>query len=178
MNLNKYKEPKPYIVKRLIWSIVNKTLFRLLITPYLKEVRNALLRMFGAKIAKGILIYPSVDIWYPWKLEIGRFSCIGPKVNLYNKDNIIIGENVVISQESFLCTASHDYNKLSHDLITKPIIIKNRVWVASQAFVGMGVTLGEGAIIGARSAVFKDVEPWTIVGGNPAIIIKKRELKN
>lgn len=174
MNLNKYKELKPYLVKRLVWSIINRTLFRLLITPYLKEVRNALLRMFGAKIAKGVLIYQSVDIWYPWKLEIGRYSCIGSKVNLYNKDKIIIGENVVISQESFLCTASHDYNKTSHDLTTKPIIIKNRVWVASQAFVGMGVTLGEGAIVGARSAVFKDVEPWTIVGGNPAQFIKKR----
>ena len=177
MNLDKYKEPKPYLVKRIVWSIVNKTLFRLLITPYLKEVRNALLRMFGAKVAKGIMIYPSVDIWYPWKLEIGRYSCIGPKVNLYNKDSIIIGDNVVISQESFLCTASHDYNKASHDLITKPIIIHDRVWVASQAFVGMGVTLGEGAVVGARSAVFMDVEPWTVVGGNPATSIKKRELK-
>lgn len=178
MNLDEYEEPKPYYMKRLVWSVVNKTLFRILITPYLKEVRNALLRMFGAKVAKGILIYPSVDIWYPWKLEIGRFSCIGPKVNLYNKDEIIIGENVVVSQESLLCTASHDYNKASHDLITKPIIIQDRVWVASQAFVGMGVTLGKGSIVGARSVVLKDVESWTVVGGNPAKFIKKRMLKD
>ena len=174
MNLNEYVEHKPYRAKRILWYFVNKTLFRVLVTPYLKELRNGLLRLFGAEVARGVLIYPSVEVWYPWKLKIGRYSCIGAKVNLYNKDFIGIGENVVVSQKSFLCTASHDINSEFHTLITRPIIIGNCSWVAAEAFIGPGVTIGEGAVVGARAAVFKDVEPWTVVGGNPAKVIKKR----
>lgn len=178
MNLNEYVEHKPHRAKRILWYVVNKTLFRVLVTPYLKEFRNGLLRLFGAQVARGVLIYPSVDVWYPWKLKIGRFSCVGAKVNLYNKDFIEIGENVVVSQNSFLCTASHNINSESHTLITRPIILDNRSWVAADSFVGMGVTIGEGAVVGARAAVFKDVEPWTVVGGNPAKFIKKRVISH
>ena len=177
MNLNEYKEKKPHRTKRIVWCVVNNTLFRILVTPYLKEVRNTLLRLFGAKVARGVLIYPSVDVWYPWKLKIGRFSCVGAKVNLYNKDLIQIGENVVISQGSSLCTASHNISSELHTLVTRPIILNNRVWVAADAFIGPGVTIGEGAVVGARAAVFKDVEPWMVVGGNPAKFIKKRVIK-
>lgn len=178
MDLNKYMEPKPHRFKRIIWEVINRTIFRLLITPYLKEFRNSILRLFGAKIARGVLIYPTVNIWYPWKLQIGRFSCIGGNVNLYNKENIVIYENVVVSQNSFLCTATHNIESESHDLITRPIVINNRAWVAADVFVGPGVTIGEGAVVGARAAVFKDVEPWTVVGGNPAKYIKKRVIKD
>ena len=104
-------------------------------------------------------------------------SCIGPNTPIYNKDKIIIGEHCVISQNAYLCTASHNINDLNHTLITAPIILRNRVWIASDAFVGMGVTIGEGAVVGARGCVFKDVEPWTVVGGNPAKFIKKRIIK-
>lgn len=178
MNLNEYKEKKPHRTKRLVWYVVNNTLFRILVTPYLKEARNALLRLFGAKVARGVLIYPSVDIWYPWKLEMGRYSCIGAKVKLYNKDTIRIGENVVVSQGCFLCTASHDISSEAHTLVTRPIILNDRVWVAADAFVSPGVTIGEGSVVAARSVVVKDVDAWTVVGGNPAQIIKKREIKD
>lgn len=177
MNLNEYKEKKPHRTKRLVWYVVNNTLFRILATPYLKEARNALLRLFGAKVARGVLIYPSVDIWYPWKLEMGRYSCIGAKVNLYNKDVIRIGENVVVSQGSFLCTASHDISSEAHTLVTRPIILNNRVWVAAEAYVAPGVTIGEGAVVAARAVVVKNVESWTVVGGNPAKFLKHRVIQ-
>lgn len=174
MNLNSYKEAKPNFIRRIFWFIVNRSVFRILCTRIFSQFRILLLKIFGADIEWGIEIYSSVDIFAPWNLSIGKYSCIGPNTTIYNKAPIVIGENCVISQGAYLCTASHDISKKSHDLITKPIIIKNRAWVAAEAFVGMGVTIGEGAVVGARAAVFKDVEPWTVVGGNPAKVIKKR----
>jgi putative colanic acid biosynthesis acetyltransferase WcaF len=90
----------------------------------------------------------------------------------------VIGNQVTISQRTYLCTASHDISLASHPQIEKPIVIENRAWVAAEAFVGPGVTIGEGAVVGARGCVFKDVEPWTVVGGNPARFIKKRTIKD
>ena len=168
-----YKEIKPHYFKRILWTVINYTIFRVLVGYSMRYVRNIILRMFGAKIPLFSLVYPSATIFAPWNLEVGRHSCIGPRTKIYNKDIITIGDYCVISQGAYLCTASHDISKKSHDLITKPIIIKNRAWVAAEAFVGMGVTIGEGAVVGARAAVFKDVEPWTVLGGNPAKMIKK-----
>lgn len=105
---------------------------------------------------------------------MGKYSCIGGQVKLYNKDMIVIDDNVVVSQGAYLCTASHDITSPAHDLITSPIHLCDRSWVAADAFIGMGVTIGKGAVVGARAAVFKDVETWSVVGGNPAKFIKKR----
>lgn len=174
MNLNQYKESKPNRFKRIIWAFVNVTLFSMFFLPQMKLIRNLLLRMFGAKVPLGIMVYPSCKIFAPWNLSVGKYSCIGPNTTIYNKAPIVIGSNSVVSQGAFLCTASHDINDKNHTLVTKPIVIKDRAWIAADAFVGMGVTIGEGAVVGARAAVFKDVEPWTVVGGNPARVIKKR----
>jgi len=174
MDLSNYKEPKPHHLKRVIWYFINATLFKLLIGTSLRVPRNVLLRIFGAKIPLKSLVYPSCKIWAPWNLEIGKSSCIGPNTELYNKDKIIIGDNTVISQRSYICTASHNISYNLLPLITKQIIIEDQVWVAADAFIGPGVTVGQGAVVGARAAVFKNVEPWTVVGGNPAKFIKKR----
>lgn len=177
MNLDQYTEIKPHRKKWLVWQLINRTLFRILIGPYLKNARILLLKVFGADIEWGVMVYSSVDIWAPWKLKMGKCSCIGGNVIVYNKDTVVIDDNVVVSQGAYLCTASHDISSESHELITAPIHLCNRSWVAADAFVGMGVTIGEGAVVGARAAVFKDVEPWTVVGGNPAKLIKKRIIK-
>ena len=103
-------------------------------------------------------------------------SCIGPYVIIENDTTVTVGKNSTISQYCYLCTSSHDFERQSHDLITAPITIDNDAWVAADSFIGKGVTVGEGAVVGARSSVFKDVEPWTVVGGNPAKFIKKREM--
>jgi putative colanic acid biosynthesis acetyltransferase WcaF len=158
--------------------VVNNTLFRILIGGKLKYLRNLLLRAFGAHLPLHVMVYPSAKVFAPWNLVMGRYSCIGPKVEIYNKATVELGDNCVISQGAKLYTASHDITSPTHDLIIAPITIEKQSWIAADAFIGMGVTIGEGAVVGARAAVFKDVEPWTVVGGNPAKFIKKRVIKD
>ena len=162
---------------RLIWTICYWILFRPFPTRIFSKWRCILLRLFGAKIGKNNTIYPSAKVWAPWNLIIGNNSCISNGVNLYNPGKIVIGDNVVISEKAFICTPSHDITDKNFPLITTQIEIKNNSWVAAEAFVGPGVAIGEGAVIGARAAVFKDVEPWSVVGGNPAVFLKKRVIK-
>lgn len=177
MNLSNYKEEKPHNLKRLVWYAINATLFRILIGRSFTWARHGLLRAFGATINKDAYIYPSATIFAPWNLNVGR-ACIGPNTIVYNKAPIHIGNDTVVSQGAFLCTASHDIKNLMLPLITASITLKDNVWVAADAFIGMGVTIGDGAVVGARAVVFNDVEPWTVVGGNPAKFIKNRNLKN
>lgn len=136
--------------------------------------RRALLRAFGAEIGEGVLIRPSARITYPWKVRIGNYSWIGDRVELYSLDTITIGDNAVVSQNSYICTGSHDHNQLNFPLTLAPVVIEDEVWVASGSFVKPGVTVGRGAIVGACSVVLKDVTSATIVAGNPARILGKR----
>lgn len=178
MDLSNYKEEKPHLFKRLLWRFVNVTLFRLIIGgPYTKYIRNSLLRLFGAEISKEALVYSTADVFAPWNLKMGR-ACIGPHVSVYNKDMIEVGDNSVVSQGTYLCSAGHGIESLMLPLKTAPIVIGNNVWVAADAFIAPGITIGEGAVVGARAVVVKDVEPWTVVGGNPAKVIKKRIIKD
>ncbi len=177
MNLSEYKEIKPHRFKRIVWAIVNAVLFRFLIGRFLWSCRRLLLLGFGAVIDRDAYIYESAKIFAPWNLVVGR-ACVGPYVNIYNKAVITIGNDSVVSQDSTLCTASHDVTSFMLPLVIKPITIGNHVWIASEAFVGMGVTIGDGAVVGARAAVFKDVESMSIVGGNPASVIKSRLIKS
>ncbi|SHG17481.1 putative colanic acid biosynthesis acetyltransferase WcaF [Arenibacter palladensis] len=177
MDLSKYKEPKPKYLKRIIWYVVNRTIFYCIPGIPFRYMRNLILRAFGAKIPLNTLVYSSCKIWAPWNLEIGKNSCVGPNTELYNKAAIIIGDNSVVSQGTKLYTASHDITDMKHPLIMYPIHIGDKSWIAADCFVGPGVTVGEGAVAGARAVVFKDVAPWTVVGGNPAKFIKNREIK-
>lgn len=135
------------------------------------------MKIFGAKIDKGAKIHSSVKIWAPWNLEMGEYSCLGPYVDCYCADKISIGKHCTISQYTILCAATHDYTKHNMPLISASIIIEDYVWVCADVFVNPGVRIGEGAVVGVRSLLTKNVEPWTVVGGNPAKFIKKRELK-
>lgn len=177
MDLSDYKEIKPHRLKRLFWLVISKTIYRCLPGLLGWPIRRLILSAFGASIDSKAYVYASAKIFAPWNLKVGR-ACIGPHTELYNKDVITIGNDSVISQGSYLCTASHDISSLMLPLKTAPIEISNHVWIASDAFVGMGVTIGEGAVVGARTAVYKSVEPWTVVGGNPAKFIKNRILEN
>ncbi len=177
IDLSNYHEPKPRRALQILWRVINATLFKMLVGSPLRDMRNLLLRAFGAKICWGSIVYPSCKIWAPWLLEIGKNSCVGPHVQLYNKAQITLGDNVVVSQGSFLCTASHDISDPRHSLVVAPILLDDGVWVAADSFIGMGVHIGKGAVVGARGCVFRDVEAWTVVGGNPARFIKKRVLR-
>ena len=163
-------------VMRVLWRAVWWLAYRP--SPVMFHAwRRLLLRLFGAKIGRGAHPYPSASIWAPWNLEMGSRSCLGPDVDCYCVDQVAIGSLVTVSQYSFLCTATHDYRDPRMPLVTAPIVIGDRAWVAADVFVGPGVTIGEGAVVGARASVFRNVDPWTVVGGNPARIIKKYALQ-
>lgn len=136
--------------------------------------RNFLLRIFGAKIGKNVKIYPSAKIMFPWKLEIGEGVVISWDVILYNLGKIIIQDYAIISQNAHLCAGTHDYDSKNFRLQKKQIVICQKVWIAADAFVGPGVIVGKRSIVGARAVVTKDVSPDTIVIGNPAVLLKKR----
>lgn len=176
MNLSNYSEHKPHRIKRILWAIINATIYRWLGGTICWPLRKLLLICFGAKIDVKAYIYSRCKIFAPWNLIVGR-ACIGPQTELYNKAPISIGNDTVISQGSFLCTASHDITSYMLPLTTAPIIIKNHVWIASNVFIGPGVTINEGAVVGATSSVFKDVEAHIVVGGNPSKFIKRRIIK-
>ncbi|OKH22963.1 colanic acid biosynthesis acetyltransferase WcaF [Hydrococcus rivularis NIES-593] len=150
----------------LLWWLVQAIAFPL-------SLHNAhgfrcwLLRLFGAKIGKGVLIRPTARFTYPWKIEIGDYSWIGDDVVLYSLDRITIGTQCVISQKSYLCTGSHDFRDVAFNLVTAPIIIGNGVWIAADCFIGCGVKIGANAAIGARSSVFSDIPEQQVAWGTP-----------
>ena len=160
---------------RVLWSCFYILLFRYSPKPF-HFWRRTILRIFGAKVGKGVRVYPKVRIWAPWNLELEKECTIGNYCNLYSQGKITIQERGIVSQGSHICTGTHDYTDPGFTLYTRPIVIERQAWVAADTFIGPGVTIGEGAIVGARSAVFKDVDSWTVVGGNPAKYIKKREI--
>jgi putative colanic acid biosynthesis acetyltransferase WcaF len=162
---------------RVIWQ----TVWALMYWPSPRPMhgwRRFLLRCFGAKVGRGAHPYPAAKIWAPWNLEMGDHSSIADGAECYSVDKIVLGASSIVSQGAYLCTATHDYQDRAFPLVTAPITIGPGAWVAAQAFVGPGVVVGEEAIVGARACVFKDVEPGTIVGGNPARFIKRRDLKS
>lgn len=163
---------------RLLWTIVWAVFARPLPRSVGHEWRRCLLRLFGAKMSSTSFVYSSARIYYPKNLIMEDHTQIGPEVDCYNVDKIILKQGASISQKSYLCTASHKVDEINGVLISAPIVIEKDAWVAADAFIGMGVTIGEGALVGARAAVFKDVEPWTIVGGNPAKVIKSRTIRD
>lgn len=173
--------PSPYSfwnkLARVLWGIVWLFLFRPSPNPF-HAWRRLLLRIFGAKVGKGAHPYASCRISEPWKLTMDDHSCIGPHVICYCGGGVRIGAHTTVSQYSHLCTASHDYKHPNMPLVTAPVIIEDQTWICADVFIGPGVTIKQGAIVGARASVFKDVEPWTVVSGNPAKFMKKRELKD
>ena len=179
VEISKYKSDFGVLNKmlRLIWLVCRQIFVRPFPTKYFRGYRIFFYRIFGAKLDSTVHIYASARVWAPWNLEMGSFSTLGPHVDCYNQGLIKIGSNTIISQKSYLCASSHNFERSDFPLIIKPICIEDAVWIAADAFIGPGVTIGEGAVVGARAAVFKDVEAWTVVGGNPAKFIKQRVLK-
>lgn len=164
-------------VLRFVWNMVWFFLFRP--SPvFMHGWRNILLRCFGAKLGKGVHVYPTAHIWAPWNLIMHDYSGIGSYVDCYTVDKVIVGSGSAISQYSFLCTASHDYSRLDLPAIRAPITIGDNVWITADVFVAPGVTIGDGSVITARSSVFSDIPEWVVASGSPAIVKKKRTLKS
>ena len=167
---------------RLVWGIVWLLFYRP--SPvFLHGWRRFLLRIFGAKIGKPAYLYPSARIWAPWNLEMGNHSTLAEKVDCYCVDKIKIGSLSTISQYSYLCTASHDYedplivHRPQMPLITAPITIGDRVWITADVFVAPGVSIGDGTVVLARSSVFTNLPSWIVAAGSPATMMKKRKIR-
>lgn len=160
---------------RLVWQAVWLLLYRP--SPRVLHCwRRLLLRLFGARLGKGVHPYPSARIWAPWNLEMGDYACLGDGVDCYCVDVVRIGAHATISQYCFLCTASHDYSSLEMPLTSAPIAIGPYAWITADVFVGPGVVIGEGAVITARSSVFSDIPDWMVARGNPALPVHRREI--
>lgn len=164
-------------VVRMLWTIVWGLLARPLPRSVGSGWKRALLRAFGAKIDRTAVVYSSAKVYYPANLVMERYSCLASDVDCYNVAPVRIGANTTVSQGAYLCTASHDISDPLNPLVTAPIVIEDQAWVAVEAFIGMGVRVGQGAVVGARAVVFKNVEPWTVVVGNPAKYTEMRKLK-
>ena len=167
-NINSFKDPsfsRRNRIARLIWQIVWLILFRPT-PPQMHSWRCFLLRIFGAKIHHSCHVYSSVEIWAPWHLSMEPESGLGPKVICYSMAPVSIGERVVISQGVHLCTGSHDYESRNFQLFAMPIRIGADAWVCAEAFIGPGVSIENGAVIGARSVVMHDQGAWMVCAGN------------
>lgn len=163
------------IVARAVWSFVWIFLFRPSPRPF-HWWRILLLKLFGARVGKNVRIYQSARIWAPWNLRLDDGSCIGDWVDCYCVAPVHLSFGAVVSQYSYLCTATHDFTRRSHSLLCAPIYIGSHAWVTARCFIGPGVTVGEGAVVGACSVVTRNVEAWTVVAGTPPRFLKRREL--
>jgi putative colanic acid biosynthesis acetyltransferase WcaF len=156
-----------------LWWLVQATLFRG--SPQvLYGFRRWLLRLFGAKVGAGVLLRASATFTYPWKIEIGDHSWIGDDAILYSFAPIKIGSDVVISQKCYLCAGTHDYRAAAFDIESSPIVIDDKVWIATDVFVAPGVTIHRGAVVGSRSSVYRDLPEMMVCTGSPAQPVRPR----
>ena len=172
--------PSPFkashLARRGVWDLVWLLLFRPSPRP-LHAWRRFLLRMFGAKVERGVRVYPTARIWAPWNLTLREHAVLGPDVNCYCVAPIEIGAQTTVSQYCYLCAATHDFESPDFELLPLPITIKDQVWLCADVFVGPGVTIEQGAIVGARSSVFTDLPAWKVCLGSPAKPHRDRVVK-
>ncbi len=179
VNLNDFRRPygSGAIIYRVAWGLMQATVFRWSPRP-LWKFRALLLRLFGARIGSGVRLDPSCKVSYPKQLTIGDNCWIGPCNEFYNVAPIELGDNVALAQHVKLYTATHDISDPHFSTVSSAILIEDCAWLAACTFVGPGVTIHEGAVLGACSNAFDDLDSWSVYVGSPAKMIKKRELKD
>jgi len=159
--------------KQFIWYLVNIFFFKNSLNIS-SATKVFLLKLFGAKLGQGVVIKPSVNIKYPWKLQIGDHSWIGEEVWIDNLSDVIIGNNVTLSQGALLLTGSHEHTKQTFDFISSPIVLEDGVWIGAKAIVFGGVTCKSHSILGINSVAEKNLEPYIIYKGSPATAVIER----
>lgn len=163
------------VLKIGCWYLISLCFFRSGLMPF-SIVLVSLLRLFGAKIGKDVRIKPGIFIRYPWKLLLGN-HCWLADCYIDNLDFVSLGDHVCISQQAMLLTGNHDYNSKDFDLRTGPINLKDGVWVCARAIVCPGLTLFSHAVLCSGAVAQKDLRAYAIYQGNPAICVKKRNIK-
>jgi putative colanic acid biosynthesis acetyltransferase WcaF len=162
---------------RVLWGIAWLGLARFT-PPVFHPWRRLLLRAFGARIGAGARVHGSAAVWLPANLELGRGVLIGPGARLYNQGPIAIGAWSVVSQRAHLCAGTHAADSSDFQLVVRPIAVGERCWIAAEAFVAPGVTMADGAVLGARGALFEDAEVDGIYRGNPAVLVRRRRARH
>jgi len=176
-NLAKFKMPSTFRGRPAwlvqVWWIVQDTLFRWSPQAFFGW-RNTLLRLFGASLGKGVRLRSTVRVTYPWKLAVGEYVWVGDDCVLYNLGEIVIGSHVALAHSVYLCTGMHDCTQTDFPIYALPIRVEDEVWLANDVFVGPGVTVGKGAVVGVRSTVLRDLPGGMICYGSPAKPVKPR----
>jgi putative colanic acid biosynthesis acetyltransferase WcaF len=161
-------------LSRFAWTVACALLFRISPRPF-HAWRSFLLRCFGAKMGKACHVYPRARIWAPWNLACGDVAAIADEAVIYNPERIVLGSHSTISQQAYLCGATHDYNDPRFPLVAAPIDIGAYAWICARATVQPGVNVAEGAVLGLGSVATRDLEPWSVNVGIPARKIKERK---
>jgi len=169
-------DPGAGVVKRTLWYFTNALFFLNPAFPF-RSPKPWLLRLFGARVGRGVVIHPGVNIKFPWKLSIGDHSWIGQRVWLDNLDTLTIGDNVVISQGALIIQGSHDYKQVHYPTYSKPVVLEDGCWVGAGAIVTLGVTVHSHAVLAVGSVATKDLDPYTIYQGNPAMPVRERVIR-
>lgn len=173
---NSWYQPGGGFLVRGIWFLVNGLIFMNPVFPF-SAFKVWILRLFGAKIGSGVVIKPSVNIKYPWRLEIGAYSWIGEQVWIDNLDLVKIGSHCCISQGALLLCGNHDYTKPTFDLITRSIVLEDGAWVGAKALVCPGAILRSHAVLAAGSVGVGELKAYSIYQGNPAVLKKNRHIE-
>ena len=164
------------IVKRMLWGMTSLIFFQNPI-PWTNALKTLILRCFGSKVGRNVVIKPSVNIKYPWFVSIGDNSWIGEGAWLDSLAKINIGANVCISQGVYIFTGNHDYKKSTFDLIVKPVVIENGAWIGAKATVCPGLTIGTHSVLTAGSVLTTDTGAYKIYRGNPAVEVRDRQIE-
>jgi putative colanic acid biosynthesis acetyltransferase WcaF len=165
-NRREQKWTRSQQIGRMLWTLVHPV-FRFSPRP-MWGIRRVILRMFGAQVSRGAHVYPTVKIAIPWNIRLGQDCAVGDCAILYSLGVISIGDRCTISQGAHLCAGTHDIADPARLLLKPPISVGNDAWVCADAFIGPGVNIGNGAIVGARAVVMRDVQASVIMVGNPA----------
>ena len=160
---------------RSLWGLADLLLFRFSPRP-LHAWRAFVLRCFGAQVGRGVHVYPGAKIWAPWNLVLADECAVASGAILYCQGTITVGHRAMISQGAHLVTGTHDYTKPGFPLLIRSITVSDQAWVAADVFIHPGVSVGEGAVIGARSVVTRSMPAWMICAGHPCVACKPRHL--
>ena len=173
---NSWYKPGGNIIKRILWYCTNVLFFLNPWNPF-SSLKVFLLKLYGAKVGKGVVIKPSVNIKYPWRLVIGNDTWIGEKVWIDNLVNVEIGNNVSISQGAMILCGNHNYKKTSFDLMVGEVKLEEGVWIGAHSIVTPGTICKSHSILAVNSVATKDLDAYTIYQGNPAVEVRKRNIE-
>jgi len=173
---SEYPKGRSALVQAL-WYFAGLPLLRSHLVP-ISRLKCAVLRLFGARIGRGVYIKPGVRVKFPWYLAVGDFCWLGEDLWIDNLAAVEIESDVCISQGAYLCTGNHDWTTPNMKLFRRPIRIESGSWIGARAILCPGVVIGSGSVIAAGSVVTRKIGPYQVWAGNPAVYVRERRLKS